>query len=132
MSHDRAFINNVVTSTLVFEGNGEVREYAGGYDDWLLQRKVRESGQSVQFKKPRDKKAPETRKLTFKEKKELESIPQLITDKEKRVNDIHAILSDPAFYRENSARVPEIKAELEMLEHDLETLLHRWDELESI
>jgi len=132
VSHDRAFINNVVTSTLVFEGNGEVREYAGGYDDWLLQRKVRESGQSVQFKKPRDKKAPETRKLTFKEKKELESIPQLITDKEKRVNDIHAILSDPAFYRENSARVPEIKAELEMLEHDLETLLHRWDELESI
>ncbi len=132
VSHDRAFINNVVTSTLVFEGNGEVREYAGGYDDWLLQRKARESGQSVQPKKPRDKKAPETRKLTFKEKKELESIPQLITDKEKRVNDIHAILSDPAFYRENSARVPEIKAELEMLEYDLETLLHRWDELESI
>ncbi len=132
VSHDRAFINNVVTSTLVFEGNGEVREYAGGYDDWLLQRKARESGQSVQPKKPRDKKAPETRKLTFKEKMELESIPQLITDKENRVNEIHAILSDPAFYRENSARVPEIKAELEMLEHDLETLLMRWEELESI
>ncbi|HRZ26861.1 MAG TPA: ATP-binding cassette domain-containing protein [Spirochaetota bacterium] len=132
VSHDRAFINNVVTSTLVFEGEGLVREYAGGYDDWLLQRKARESGQSVQPKKPRDKKAPETRKLTFKEKKELESIPQLIADKENRVNEIHAILSNPSFYRENSARVPEMKAELERLEHELEALLLRWEELESI
>ena len=83
VSHDREFLNNVVTSTLVMEGNGVVKEYAGGYDDWL-----RQSQKAVKLKQPREKSPPKkTRKkqtsdrlhrLSFKEKKELEAIPKLI------------------------------------------------------
>jgi ATP-binding cassette subfamily F protein uup len=132
VSHDRAFINNVVTSTLVFEGNGAVREYAGGYDDWLIQRRAPVSRETKQQKKPRDNKPPENRKLTFKEKKELESIPRIIEDKEGRKQEIYALLADPSFYQESSRRVPGIKAELEQVEQELEDLLERWEELESL
>ncbi len=132
VSHDRAFINNVVTSTLVFEGNGVVREYAGGYDDWLLQGKALASGETKQRKKPREKKSAENRKRTFREKNELESIPHVIEEKEARKRELYTLLADPSFYQERSHRVPEVKGELERVERELENLLERWEELESL
>lgn len=132
VSHDRAFINNVVTSILVFEGNGAVWEYAGGYDDWLVQRKAPASKETNQRKKPRENKRPENKKLTFLEKKELESIPRKIEDREERKQELYALLTNPSFYQESSRRVPEIKTELERVEQELEYLLKRWEELESL
>jgi ATP-binding cassette subfamily F protein uup len=132
VSHDRAFINNVVTSTLVFEGNGAVLEYAGGYDDWLIQRRATVSREIKRQKKPRERKTPEKRKLTFKETKELESIPRLIEDMEGRKQELYTLLADPVFYQESSRLVPGIKAELEQVERELEYLLDRWEELESL
>jgi ABC transport system ATP-binding/permease protein len=132
VSHDRAFINNVVTSTLVFEGKGVVREYAGGYDDWLLQGTAAAPGETKQQKKPREKKQPENRKITFKENRELESIPRVIEEKEDRKQELYALLADPSFYQESSHRVPEFKAELEQLERELDELLERWEFLDSM
>lgn len=132
VSHDRAFLNNVVTCIFAFEENGTVREYAGGYDDWLRQKSGENVKEIKQKKNIREKKPAEKTKLSFKEKKELESIPLVIEEKEKRRNEIHALMADPAFYRESGARVSEIKAELEQLEKDLDNLLVRWEELEAI
>jgi ABC transport system ATP-binding/permease protein len=132
VSHDRAFLNNVVTGTFVFEGKGAVREYAGGYDDWLVQRKDSASAETKERKNTRERKPPEKKKITFREKKELESIPRTIEEKEARKHKLYALLADPAFYQEHSRRVPEIKAELDQVERELEYLLERWEELESL
>ncbi len=132
VSHDRAFINNVATSTLVFEGNGTVREYAGGYDDWLVQRRAPEPSETDLKIKPRENRPPGNKKITFKEKKELESIPRTIEEKEARKRELYAFLADPLFYREESRRVPAVRAEMEQVERELDQLLERWDELESL
>jgi ATP-binding cassette subfamily F protein uup len=134
VSHDRAFINNVVTSTIVFEGNGVLREYAGGYDDWLYQRKAPAAEKPRAEKKipvkpaadPQDKK-----KLSFREKKELESLPGLLEEKEKRKADIFAALADPSLYKESGDSVNSLRLELESLESELHVLYQRWEELES-
>ncbi len=131
VSHDRAFLNNVVTGIFAFEGKSVVREYAGGYDDWLSQ-KANETVKGVKQKKNfAAKKTNEKTKLTFKEKKELESIPQEIEEKEKRKHEIFALMADPVFYQESGSKIAEIKEELEELEKDLVFLFARWEELES-
>src|SRR5664280_1003857 len=81
VSHDRAFLNNVVTSTIVFEGEGQIQEYVGGYDDWLAQRIVQvdpERARLTEEKPKREKLTPERRKLTYKEMRELRELPQKI------------------------------------------------------
>lgn len=134
VSHDREFVNNVVTSTLVFEGNGVVREYVGGYDDWVRQRKHETQTRPKQMprlEKQRDvRKKP--RKLSFKEQKELESIPRRIEELEAEQQQIHAFMSNPAFYRENGNKVAAAKARLESIEKELAEAYHRWEELDKI
>ena len=81
VSHDRAFLNNVVTSTIVFEGEGQLQEYVGGYDDWLRQRIVRvepERARLTEEKPKKEKLPPEKRKLSYKETRELQELPQKI------------------------------------------------------
>ncbi len=135
VSHDRAFLNNVVTSSLVFEGEARVTEYVGGYDDWLRQRKTAAPASAV--KKEENKEAPRSRKekprkLSFKEQKELDALPRKIEQLEAEQRQIHASMADPNFYRESGNRVSEYKTRLEELEKELVQAYERWEELEAI
>ncbi len=136
VSHDRSFIENVATCVFAFEGDGVVREYAGGYEDW--QRKTEEEKKRFVPKEPAAVPAeprgskPVKKKLSFRENALLESIPALIEEKENRKKEIISLLSDPALYRDNGAKVAEIREELAAVEHELESLFVRWEELESL
>ena len=134
VSHDREFLNNVVTSTIVFEGGGKVVEYVGGYDDWLRQRcpQAPDKKEKVaKLEKPRQQRE-RPRILTFKEKKELESLPARIEALEEERNKLYGNLADPVFYRQDGTRLAEIKAGIEVLEKDILLCYDRWDVLESI
>ncbi len=139
VSHDRAFINNVVTCTLALEGEGRVNEYVGGYDDWLRQRPTKEEASVVSVKtvKVEAKKVvaspqkEKQRKLTFKEQKELDTLPKSIEELESEHHQIIAIMADPAFYRESGNKVSEYKTRLEVLEQKLAEAYKRWEELEA-
>ena len=135
VSHDREFLNNVVTGTVVLAGNGEVREYVGGYDDWLSQSAAETPVQNSQAKtapsKPRPP-AERPRRLSFKEERELEALPEMIALLEKEQASLHRQLSDPEFYKSAGAGVSALNARLEEIELELEKLLTRWEELESV
>jgi ATP-binding cassette subfamily F protein uup len=139
VSHDRAFINNVVTNTLVFEGDGQVNEYVGGYDDWLRQSKNKKDAATpvVSAKTEEKKTAPapqkeKQRKLTFKEQKEIEALPKRIEELDAEQQQIIATMGDPAFYKESGAKVTSTKARLETVEKELAAAYKRWDELEAL
>jgi len=130
VSHDREFLNNVVTSSIVFDSDGSVREYAGGYDDWLLQRPA--AVKEIKEKKTRPEKKPSDKiKMTFKEKRELEALPELIAEKEKKKEELVAIISDPEFFKKNAHKSVEINREIEAVNSELESLFERWMELEE-
>ena len=132
VSHDRDFLNRVVTSTIAFEGNGQVAEYVGGYDDWLRQRPARPDEKKVVKGKTGKPTRERERKLSFKEKKELAELPQQIETLEIRLEELHTRLADPAFYKNAGPEVAEAKQQLELTEEELETAFNRWQELESI
>jgi ATP-binding cassette subfamily F protein uup len=132
VSHDRAFLNRVVTSTIVFEGHGQISEYVGGYDDWLRQRPQPENApRSKEPLKEKPKKA-RSRKLTFKEKRELEDLPLQIDALETEVAELHAKMADPAFYRTAGEQVAATTSRLEALEAVLAETYARWEELDSL
>jgi ATP-binding cassette subfamily F protein uup len=135
VSHDREFLNNVVTSTLVFENDGMVNEYVGGYDDWLRQRKVEAPAAPMKSEEKKEKPKPQRekpRKLTFKEQKELEALPQKIEALEAEQQQIHATMADPKFYRESGDRVNSMKTRIEELKKELAQAYKRWEELEAV
>jgi ATP-binding cassette subfamily F protein uup len=141
VSHDREFLNNVVTSTLVFEGNGRWREYAGGYDDWLRQTGGREAGAKRASGKQEPKPAASatakasgatTRKLGFQERRELEQLPERIDKLDAEKNRIYALMSSPDFYRSRSEEVAATRARLAGLEEEIARAFARWEELETI
>ena len=133
VSHDRAFLNNVVTSTLVFEEDGRVKDYSGGYDDYLRQRDqaAAQSGpEPVEKMKPRaDRAAP--RKRSWNESRELEAIPEQIEQLETQQSELHAAMAEPEFYRQDGAEIAAASERLAGIEADLETLMQRWEELEA-
>jgi ATP-binding cassette subfamily F protein uup len=134
VSHDREFLNNVVTSTLVLAGDGEVREYVGGYDDWLRQAAAEAPAPpaaKVAEAKPRPK-AEKPRKLSFKDERELAGLPELIGALEGEQEALHRRLSDPEFYRTAGGEVAKFNARLAELERELAEAYARWEELESL
>ncbi|MBI4843612.1 MAG: hypothetical protein HY809_04725 [Nitrospirae bacterium] len=134
VSHDREFLNNIVTSTIVFEGNGRVEEYVGGYDDWLRQRKPavpEKTEKPAKPQKPRQKQE-RPRILTFKEKKELEALPALIESLEMERDGLYESLSNPEFYKQDGSRIPEIKTRIGELEIEITEAYKRWEVLEAI
>jgi ABC transport system ATP-binding/permease protein len=132
VSHDRTFLNNVVTSTLVFEGGGKVSEYAGGYDDWLIQRAEPETKARVKEKKPLQRpKAQPAIKLGFKEKRELESLPQRIHDLEAEQQTLYAALADPLLYKKGREEISGMQKRLSEVEAAIGTAYLRWEELEG-
>jgi ATP-binding cassette subfamily F protein uup len=135
VSHDRDFLNNVVTSSLVFEGGGKVQEYAGGYDDWLHQRTGTMASPTPPppTKKGREKmKSAQPRKLSFKEAKELETLPGEIEALETEQQELTARLADPAIYLEQGQEVARINGRLAEIEARLATAYPRWEELEKL
>ncbi len=134
VSHDRALLNNVVTSTFVFEKEGKVQEYAGGYDDWLIQRpaEIAQTRPAPEKKVKKKLKPAGPRKLTFKEARELETLPQKIEAMESEQQEIYKSMAGPSFYRQGSALIIQAKARIEELEQSLAITYERWEELEAI
>ncbi|MDF2867388.1 MAG: transporter ATPase [Gammaproteobacteria bacterium] len=133
VSHDRAFLNNVVTSTLVFEGKGKIAEYVGGYDDWLRQRPVQ-----VEPLKPVQEKVKTTpqalvsaRKLSFKDKRELEELPKRLEQLETEQQQLLQQIADPNFYKKSADEITKANNRLTELEQQVAALYKRWEELEA-
>jgi ATP-binding cassette subfamily F protein uup len=138
VSHDRAFINNVVTSTLTFEGSGRIGEYPGGYDDWLRQRPEPAAPQAAETRSAAKvngsgeaKKPASVKKLSFKEQKELETLPSRLEALEAEQADLVARLSDPAFYKKEPKEVTAVTTRIEAIKTELPELYRRWEELEA-
>lgn len=135
VSHDRAFINNVVTSTLVLEGEGVINEYPGGYDDWLSQRKPVVSA-SVKAKPEKVKLAAKKpvvqRKLSSKERQELDNISSVIEKIEAEQKQLYELLADFNFYEKDPAEIAKTKARSEFLSNELEKTYQRWEYLEEL
>jgi ATP-binding cassette subfamily F protein uup len=140
VTHDRTFLDNVVTSTLVLEGDGRVEDYVGGYEDWLRQR--RES--RVPRREPRIPNlksgtpnpeprapSPESKKLSYREQRELDALPGRIESLEAEQRTLNAKIADPAFYLESAEAIRAAMARVESLESELAVVYARWDELES-
>ena len=136
VSHDRAFLNNVATSTIAFEGAGRLREYVGGYDDWLRQRAEHEEPSKAAPAEPKQKKerAPkEKRKLSYKEARELQELPLQIEALEAEKERLLETLNSPAFYVNRGAgEIQSVSERLKALEEELDGAYGRWDELESL
>ncbi|MHB8092268.1 MAG: ATP-binding cassette domain-containing protein [Syntrophales bacterium] len=136
VSHDRAFLNNVATSTIVFAGKGRLQEYVGGYDDWIRQKtKQAEPLATVkdEQKQKKDRAPREKKKLSYKEKQELEGLPVRIEALEKEKQRLHETLNSPEFYVNRDAeKIGRASAELSVLEKELEGAYGRWEELESL
>ena len=132
VSHDRAFLDNVVTSTLVFTGDGRVEEFVGGYEDW--QRHCAAATAPVRTAKPKEKPrhGERARRLTFKETKELEGLPAEIETLEEEKAGLEARMADPAFYKGEGSAIAAATARLQELGERLEAAYARWEELEAV
>jgi ATP-binding cassette subfamily F protein uup len=157
VSHDRAFLNNLVTSTMALDGSGNVREYVGGYDDWLRQSQAENSDSAAlravttpkaaeKSRKPAAANRPSesqpaagaARKLTYKEqraleaeKRELAELPERIDALESEQHALTAAMVDPAFYQRDSAEIAQAANRLNQLEEELTQAFMRWEELEG-
>jgi ABC transport system ATP-binding/permease protein len=136
VSHDRAFLNNVVTGTLVFEGDGRVAEYPGGYDDWLRQRpapvEAPPSGKKTRNQARSAPRPTQKGKLGFKEIHELKDLPQRIEALEAEQKDLYAAMSDPLFYRKDKEEIAALTTRLETVERDVQAAYRRWEALEEL
>jgi len=132
VSHDRAFLNNVVTSTLVFEGNGNINQYIGGYDDWLRQRKTEQPASSQQPSKVQAKTATASKKLSYKDQRELDNLPLEIENLETQIAEISELISQPAFYKGDRTETAKTETSLSELQQQLSHCYERWESLENL
>ncbi|MDR0994623.1 MAG: ATP-binding cassette domain-containing protein [Verrucomicrobiota bacterium] len=131
VSHDRQFLNEVVTSTLVFEEGGALEEYVGGYDDWLQRRKPFVPSPSAAAGGEAGPVVGKTRKLSNKERKQLQELPQHLTRLEEELEALHERMADPAFYKEAAADIQAATARSAAIPEEMERLYARWNELEA-
>jgi ATP-binding cassette subfamily F protein uup len=136
VSHDREFIDDVVTSTLVLEGEGRVGEYVGGYSDWVRQARPavpKKAGAAPKTRRVESEpsSAPAKRKLAWKEARELEALPARIEELEHDLAAMNARLEDPAFYRQDSAAIVAANAEMAAKQAELDEAYARWQSLEA-
>ncbi len=137
VSHDRTFLDNVVTSTLVFEGDGVVEEYVGGYSDWVRQRPApvsappRPAPVTTHDTAVAGLELPEARKLSYKERREYEELPGRIEALEAEQRSLNAQVASPAFYKEPPATIAAVLERLERIAAELPALYARWDVLDS-
>ena len=139
VSHDRAFLDNVVTSTLVLEGEGRIGEYVGGYSDWVRQKQrqlpATDSAPATAPKRsapaPPLPRSAKKRRLSFREANELAALPDQIDALEGERGQLYLSLADPGLLRDKTA-VSTAKARLAALEAELTALTQRWEELETL
>jgi len=156
VSHDRAFIDAVVTSTLVFEGDGRVQEYVGGYEDWVRQRSSVQPPQAASQSAPQSVSRPAPvaaaaspapratppppasgaarpagKKLSYKEQQEMEALPRTIEALEQALAAVEASVADPSFYRRPAAEMAETLARQQSLQADVHAAYARWDALDA-
>ncbi len=138
VSHDRTFLNNVVASCLVFE-DGHIKEYVGGYDDWIRQRAItvelesegrQEGRQRVQSKNVVQN--SQTRRLKFNEKQELVQLPELIDSYESQINILHELMANPDFYQQGGDAIARTQKKLTDLEQKRSASYRRWEELDAL
>ncbi|MFO0908973.1 MAG: ATP-binding cassette domain-containing protein [Isosphaeraceae bacterium] len=138
VSHDRAFLNDVATSTLVLQPEGRVSDYEGGYDDYVRQASLDASASSPrQVSRPVESSPPagspdRPKKLSFKEKRELEALPGRIEELETAIEALHATMGDPAFYRGERSSIADTRNRLEQLEKELAEAFDRWESLDTL
>ncbi len=142
VSHDRDFLDNVVTSTLVMEGEGQVGEYVGGYSDWLRQRAQppppsnNKPAEAAKPAKPAEATAPAApaapkKKLGYKEARELDALPAKIEALETRIAEYSARMNDPAYFQRDAATVQADNAALDEAQVELDAAYLRWQELDA-
>jgi ATP-binding cassette subfamily F protein uup len=140
VSHDRAFLDNVVTSTFVFEGEGIIKEYTGGYEDWVRQRDkvpapIAWNASPASLPSPVAKKGVKIekgRKFLNREQKELDELPGKIAELETKQAELSERLADPALYQSKDGEFQKVERELNELHHTIEKAMARWEELESL
>lgn len=139
VSHDRAFLDNVVTQVIAFEGDGKLIEYVGGYEDWVRVKKYQATAAAakpVVASTPRAAAAPVEKskassKLSYKEQRELEELPKRIEVLEREQSDIAGHLADGAIYRTDAKRAKQLKTRNEEIEAEVLAAMARWEELEK-
>jgi ABC transport system ATP-binding/permease protein len=135
VSHDRAFLNEVVTSTLAIEADGSIGEYDGGYDDYLRQRPeplaVESKAPTIALSDQSSSAWGKRKKLSFKEKREMEALPGQIENLESEIHALHATMSDPSFYKRDRTAIAQTNAKLADLERSLAAAYERWEVLEG-
>ena len=140
VSHDRAFLDNVVTSTFVFEGDGRVQEYVGGYEDWVRQRLAEKSAASAASKKaaaggetkPKTTKiVAKPKKLSYKEQRELDELPAVIEALESEQRALATRVAGPDFYKEGAETIKQSLARVDSLQQELAVVYARWSELDA-
>jgi ATP-binding cassette subfamily F protein uup len=134
VSHDREFLDNVVTSTLVLEGQGKVGEYVGGYSDWVRQRPTVATPEQLRKAAtplPRPASAKQKKKLSFREQTELAALPGQIDAMEAERGALYAQMGDPAFLRDGAA-VAKARARLDAIDAEVTKLTERWEALETV
>jgi ATP-binding cassette subfamily F protein uup len=142
VSHDRTFLDNVVTSTLVFEGNGKFGEYAGGYEDWERYRHLKAEEESPEPPHTRatrtltapagDRRVNGPRKLSYKEQRELEVLPEKIEALEVEQAHLHQLMGEADFYRQPSDKITAAIERLDVIKNELESCYERWESLEKL
>jgi ATP-binding cassette subfamily F protein uup len=137
VSHDRAFLDNVVTQVIAFEGDGKLMEYVGGFEDWVRVKKFeanQKAAAPAQVKpaaKAEPSKSKSSAKLSFKEQKELDEMPQRIEVLEREQEDIVAALGSGALFRDNPSHAKQLQQRATQIEEELLTLMARWEALEG-
>jgi ATP-binding cassette subfamily F protein uup len=139
ISHDRAFLDHVVTSTIVFEGHGEVNEYIGGYEDWLRQtrppatesQRIKKDKPGKPGKKPGRIPAKNASKLSYAERQELAKLPAKLEKLEKQQKELHDHMAQAGFYQQEKAKITQVQQQLAEFDAKLETVFMRWEELEE-
>ncbi len=136
VSHDRDFLDNTVTSTLAFEGNGRIAEYVGGYQDWLRQRPapsaVKSPKKSTVVKPATAPAAKPKKKLSYKDQRELDKLPQQIEALEAQMEAAQGALADPDLYKKDPTAYQQASDDIERLGDEILTAMARWEELEAL
>ena len=129
ISHDRTFLNNIVSSTIVMEGNAIIEQYNGGYDDYILQKDDIKKSKSSEHQSVKIKPKKSSQKLSYNDQQLLKSLPGNIEDLENEISMAQKLLSDPDFYQNPDAQ--NLTINLKSMEQELEQLYEKWSELDS-
>ena len=143
VSHDRAFLDHLVTSLFVLENGGRVREHIGGYSDWLAWSRSAGATGAVVTGPPRGavsvpddsrprRRVDRPRRLSFSERREMDALPERIENLESRIGALHQRLADPALYREPSSIIADANRALAEAQAELEGAFERWNDLEGV